>query len=153
MKNMLFMAAFALAALASCKKASVNDDNGGNAQIIPASAVPAAVTAALSSQFTGASEIEWRRGSDDFSAQFNHNSSRNDASFDDRGNRRSHSVISLDAVPSAVLAAFRQQFANDVVYEWKLRNDGTWKAHFMRGTVKWEATFSATGSLIKVEHY
>jgi hypothetical protein len=50
-----------------------------------------------------------------------------------------------------VLDAFRQRFTADYVYEWKLRNDGTWKAHFMRGTIKYEATYSATGTLIKFE--
>jgi hypothetical protein len=37
------------------------------------------------------------------------------------------------------------------VYEWKLTNAGEWKAHFMRGSVKYEATFSAAGVLIKFD--
>lgn len=40
-----------------------------------------------------------------------------------------------------------------MVYEWNLRNDGSWKAHIMRGTVKYEATFSATGALLKFENH
>ena len=44
-----------------------------------------------------------------------------------------------------------QLYPGDMVYEWNLRNDGSWKAHIMRGTVKYEATFSATGALLKFE--
>jgi hypothetical protein len=35
---------------------------------------------------------------------------------------------------------FQQRFPTDNVYEWKLTNAGEWKAHFMRGTIKYEAT-------------
>jgi hypothetical protein len=51
-----------------------------------------------------------------------------------------------------VLNAFRAKYPNDNVYEWSLKNDGSWKAHFNRNTVKWEVLFSATGAFIKEEH-
>ena len=54
-------------------------------------------------------------------------------------------------MPQVVLDAFRQRFSADNVFEWKLTNAGEWKAHFMRGAIKFEATFSATGAFIKFE--
>jgi hypothetical protein len=110
------------------------------------------VISSFNSSFSGATEVEWQRHSSSFEAQFNHSSQRHSAGFDDSGHQSSHSILCLDGpVPPAVLTAFRQNFPTDNVYEWKLRNDGTWRAHFMRGSVKWEATFSASGTLIKVE--
>jgi hypothetical protein len=152
MKNTMLILAL-IVSLASCKKDATADNTAGNITVIPASAVPTAVVSSFNSSFSGATEVEWHKSSGIVSSQFNHNSSRNHASFDDNGTRRSHSVISLSAVSAAVLAAFRLQFANDNVYEWKLRNDGTWKAHFMRGTVKWEVTLTASGTIIKTESY
>lgn len=55
------------------------------------------------------------------------------------------------AVPQAVLQSFAALFGNVTVNQWKLRNDGTWRAHFMNNGVAWEATFTATGTLIKSE--
>lgn len=154
MKNTILASAVALFLLTSCSK-SVIDDNGGagSAQVVAATAVPQSARTALATNFPGASEIEWQRNSSSsFTSQFNHNSQRHSAGFDDSGHQSSHSIICLDAaVPQVVLDAFRQRFTTDNVYEWKLRNDGTWKAHFMRGTVKYEATYSATGTLIKFE--
>lgn len=55
------------------------------------------------------------------------------------------------AVPAAVTAAFKVAFGNVPVCEWKLRNEGTWRAHFFNKGVNWEATFTPDGSLIKSE--
>jgi hypothetical protein len=55
------------------------------------------------------------------------------------------------AVPAAVTAAFKAAFGNVPVCEWKLRNEGTWKAHFFNKGVNWEATFMPDGTLIKSE--
>lgn len=53
--------------------------------------------------------------------------------------------------PQAVLTAFAARFGNVPVQEWKLRSDGTWRAHFLRNGVAWEATFKADGTLVKSE--
>ena len=55
------------------------------------------------------------------------------------------------AVPAAVLNAFAANFGNTPVQQWKLRNDGTWRAHFTRNGIAWEATFKADGTLVKSE--
>lgn len=138
--------------LFSCTKNADNSTLSDTASIVPASSVPQEVLSSFSSSFSGSSEVEWRHHSnDDFSSQFNQSGQRHEARFDDKGHNSSHKVISLTAVPKAVLDAFATQFPTDVVYEWNLRSDGTWRAHYMRGTVKWEATFSATGTLLKNE--
>lgn len=53
--------------------------------------------------------------------------------------------------PAAVLNAFTAQFGNVTVTQWKLRSDGTYRAHFMRNGIAWEATFTASGTLVKSE--
>jgi hypothetical protein len=53
--------------------------------------------------------------------------------------------------PQAVLTAFVAKFGNVPVQEWKLRSDGTWRAHFLKNGVAWEATFTASGALVKSE--
>lgn len=136
----------------ACSKNDISDDNG-NARVIPASSVPAAVRTAFSNLFTGATEVEWQQDDNSqFRSQFNHNSSRSEARFDDSGHHLSTTQQCSAAVPAVVLNAFRSSFPNDNVYEWKLMNDGNWKPHFMRGSVKWEAIISPSGSIIKVEH-
>lgn len=160
MKNKILLAAIALFPFVSCTKQGVENNgsnsagNGtGNTTVVPAATVPSTTTTAFSNEFSGATGVEWQRNSSSsFTVQFNHSSQRHSAGYDDNGHRSSHSIISTDGpVPQAVLDAFRQQFPTDNVYEWKLRNDGTWRAHIMRGAVKYEATFSPTGSLIKFE--
>jgi hypothetical protein len=54
-------------------------------------------------------------------------------------------------VPTAVLQSFTKTFGNVAVREWKLRSDGTYRAHFTRNNVAWEATFKADGTLVKSE--
>jgi hypothetical protein len=153
MKNKIIVAAVAALAFTACSKSGVDDNGGGNVTVVDASTVPAATTTAFNTEFSGANGVEWQRNSSSsFTVQFNHSSQRHSAGYDDSGHRSSHSIICLDGpVPQVVLDAFRQNYPTDNVYEWKLRNDGTWRAHIMRGSVKYEATFSATGVLIKFE--
>jgi hypothetical protein len=154
MRNKIIAMSAVVMSLAACSK-SGQDDNGGsgNANVVSAASVPAAVLTSFDNSFRGATEIEWQHNSSNsFTTQFNLNSQRHDAGFDDNGHQSSHSIICLNAaVPQVVLDAFRSNFPTDNVYEWSLRSDGTWRAHMMRGTVKYEATFSATGTLIKFE--
>lgn len=153
MKNKILFAALSMFSFAACIKSAVDTNSSGGANVVAASAVPSAVRTSFDNSFRGASEIEWQRNSSSsFSAQFNLSNQRHDAGFDDNGHQSSHSVICLSsAVPQIVLDAFRLRFPTDNVYEWKLTNDGNWKPHFMRGTIKYEATFSATGTFIKFE--
>lgn len=53
--------------------------------------------------------------------------------------------------PPAVQTAFTSKFGNTPVRQWKLRNDGTYRAHFTWNNVAWEATFTANGTLVKSE--
>jgi len=154
MKNKILFAAVAALGMTACSKSALDDNNAtGSANVVPASAVPAATTTAFNNEFSGAAGVEWQRNSSSsFTVQFNHSSQRHSAGYDDNGHRSSHSIICTDGpVPQAVLDAFRQRFPTDNVYEWKLRNDGSWKAHFMRGADKYEATYTASGSLLKFE--
>lgn len=155
MKNTIIITVFAAMTLTACSKSAIEDNSNGSgtANVVDASSVPAAARTALASNFNGATSVEWQRhSSSSFEAQFNHSSQRHSAGFDDSGNQTSHSVICTDGpVPQVVLDAFRQRFPSDNVYEWKLRNDGTWKAHFMRGSLKYEATYTAAGALLKFE--
>ncbi len=155
MKNKLIVSAIVAIALISCSKNGIDNNGSTTATVtaVPASAVPAATTAAFRTEFGSATEVEWlRSNSSSFTVQFNMTSQRHSAGYDDGGLCSSHSVICINgSVPQVVLDAFRQQFATDSVYEWKLTNEGTWKAHFMRNNVKYEATFSASGTLLKFE--
>jgi hypothetical protein len=155
MKNKLILAAFGIISLTACTKSALtnNGNSTGNATVVPASSVPAAVITSFNNSFTGATEVEWQHNSSSsFNSQFNLSNQRHDAGFDDNGHQSSHSIICLNAaVPPVVLNAFRQRYPSDNVYEWKLTNIGEWKAHFMRGAIKYEATFSATGAFIKFE--
>lgn len=153
MKNKIILLSLAASLFVSCsKQGTMNPAASGNVTLLAPAAVPSATTTAFSNEFSGSANVEWMRSGSGFTVQFNHNGQRHSAGYDDSGHRSSHSVICTDGpVPQLVLDAFRQQFSTDLVYEWSLRNDGTWRAHFMRGTVKYEATFTATGSLLKFE--
>lgn len=129
-KTFAILAAFTLLFLASCKKADVTNTSATAEAItiIPQSAVPAAVVTAFTTKFSGASELEWHKSGSLFHVEFNHNSQRHSASFDDSGNENEEHITCLTgAVPAVVLAAFRTRNANDSVYEWKLTSDGNWK--------------------------
>jgi hypothetical protein len=155
MKNIFLLVTTFCLSFAACNKEVAGTNNtGGSVNIVPVSAVPAAVISAFNSSFSGASETEWQHNSDDsFSCQFNMENERHEAHFDDKGHESSHSVICLDAaVPAAVLNAFRKAYPTENVYEWKLNSDNTWKAHFMRAAIKWEVTLNNSGTIIKAEH-
>jgi len=154
MKNKIILAILGILSFTACTKSGLIDNSNpsGTANVVPASSIPAAVINSFNSSFSGATEVEWQQHSSSFTGQFNLGNQRHDAGFDDNGHQSSHSIICLNAaVPQVVLDAFRQRFSTDNVYEWKLTNAGEWKAHFMRGTTKYEATFSATGAFIKFE--
>lgn len=155
MKNIILPSLVAVLTLVSCSKQGPESPaaGAGNVNVVSSSSIPGATTTAFTTEFTGANGVEWQRNSSNrFTVQFNHSNQRHSAGYDDNGHRSSHSIICTDGpVPQAVLDSFRQQYPADNVYEWKLRNDGTWRAHIMRGAVKYEATFSATGILLKFE--
>jgi hypothetical protein len=164
MKNKLFLFVTCFVFAVSCKKsddAALQTASQSVVAPITQSAVPAPVVNAFSSNFPSATQVEWftissssSSSSREFEVEFNHFSQRHGARYDDNGNQKRHSITCTDGpVPTIVLNAFRSTHPNDIVYEWKLRNDGTWKAHFMRGTVKWEATYTAAGVLVKEEYY
>lgn len=152
MKKSILLIMLSAFIMASCTKQGIDSGNS-NSTVVNAATVPSATSSIFSNEFPGATGIEWLRNSSrSFTVQFNHSSSRHSAGYDDSGHRSSHSIICLDGpVPQIVLDAFRQNFPSDIVYEWKLRNDGTWRAHIMRGAVKYEATFSSAGILLKFE--
>jgi hypothetical protein len=164
MKNKLFVFAASLIFAVSCQKPDTASITAPavTTPISPSAVsttIPSTVTNNFASRFAGATEIEWflvtssSSQSREFEVEFNHSSQRHEARFDDNGTERHHGINCIEGpVPQVVLTAFRSTHPNDNVYEWKLRNDGTWKAHFMRGTVKWEATYTAAGVLIKEEH-
>ena len=151
----MLLIAVSIMSLVACKKDAASLTNSTAAvNVIPASVVPQSVLSAFNTSFSSATETEWQHNSNDsFECQFNMDGQRHEAHFDDKGHESSHSVICIDApVPSVVLDGFRKAYATDNVYEWKLTNEGTWKAHFMRSSVKWEVTFSSTGTVVKEEH-
>lgn len=155
MKSKVLLVALGMFSLVACTKEAVNAPAGDSgAPVIPASSVPDNVVAALNTSFSGATEQEWRYSNgDQYACQFNYDDQRHEATYDDSGHQSSHSLICMEApVPAVVLDAFRAGFPGDTVYEWKLTNDGNWKAHFMRGIVKWEATYNDAGTLLKVEN-
>lgn len=150
MKKIIFLLAISFGLFTSCKKES--QSNSTAITVVPASSVPAAAVATLTTTFPGATEVEWHKSGNHFSSQFNFNGQRHEVGFDDNGHQSSHDVICLDGtVPQNVLDAFRTNFPTDNVYEWKSQADSSWKAHFMRGTVKWEVTISAAGVILKSE--
>lgn len=55
-------------------------------------------------------------------------------------------------VPAAVLSAFSGRYPDATGVQWKAQSDGSFKAEFLRGSVKWQAIFSASGTLLKEEH-
>jgi len=56
------------------------------------------------------------------------------------------------SVPSSVLSAFNTRYPSATQVQWKLLSDGTYKAEFFVGSVKWQAIFTASGTLVKEQH-
>jgi hypothetical protein len=153
MKKKIIICALSFFLILGCKKNVENATNNLGTQIILQTNVPAAVLNTFNASFSKSTEREWRYEDDQYICQFNMNSQRQETAFDDNGHQDHHSVICLDAaVPQVVLAAFRSNFPNDFVYEWKFTNDSNWKAHFMRSEVKYEITINTNGSILKSEH-
>jgi hypothetical protein len=162
MKNKLFLIATCAIFATSCKKATEDIIPTPTQTVmtpIAQSSVPTIVVNTFTSRFTGATQVEWFSSTSssnaqrrEFEVEFNHSNQRHSAGFEDNGTEKHHSISCITSpVPQVVLTAFRSTHPNDLVYEWNLRNDGTWKAHYMRGTVKWEATYTAAGVLVKEE--
>lgn len=165
MKNKMLVLATCLVFAVSCKKSadSLTPINQAVVTPISPSAVPATVPATVvntfASRFAGATQVDWflvttpNSQNREFEVEFNHSNQRHEARFDDNGGEKHHNVTCINAaVPQSIITAFRSTHPNDVVTEWSLRNDGTWKVHFIRGTVNWEATYTAAGALVKEEH-
>ncbi len=158
MKTKLLLFVLVVTSIVSCKKTT---------EILPAEVqnvvneanVPVAVLTAFNSAFTGATQVEWRTvattgrtAKQEFEVEFNHQSQRHICRFDDNGSQKSHNIsCTTGNVPQVVLTAFRATHPTEIVTEWKLRNDGTWKAHYLKGAVAWEATYTAAGVLVKDE--
>ena len=153
MNNKILLVFISFLSMAACKKNAATVDTG-SVNVIPASSVPVAVINSFNANFSSSTGIEWQHNSDDsFICQFNMDDQRHEAHFDDSGHQSRHLVICIDAaVPDLVLQAFRDGFPSDQIFEWNLTNEGTWKAHFMRGLIKWEVTFNNAGTVIKSEH-
>lgn len=58
----------------------------------------------------------------------------------------------VSSVPPAVIAAFAARYPDARSVQWKVLNNGNYKAEFFRGAVKWQATFTSSGVLVKEEH-
>jgi hypothetical protein len=80
--------------------------------------------------------------------------SSDDTRPDDKGGRVSSgggTRISAASVPSSVMNAYKSRYPNATRAEWKKLSNGNYKVEFYRNGVKWEATFSPSGSLLKLE--
>jgi hypothetical protein len=60
--------------------------------------------------------------------------------------------VSASTVPAAVTSTFNARYTDAKQIQWKQTSDGNFKAEFFRGSVKWQATFTPTGTLVKEEH-
>jgi hypothetical protein len=156
MRSLMIAVLCSTLVFSSCKKdgaVTTGSTTNETIAVVPQSAVPAVIVTSFNNSFAGATEVEWHKSNNHFEVEFNHQNQRHHSGFDDSGHQDSHSIsCSSGAVPAAVLDAFRARYPNDNVYEWKLKNDGSWQAHFNRNNVKWEALFNATGTFIKEEH-
>lgn len=61
------------------------------------------------------------------------------------------SNISAASVPASVMNAYKAKFPGATMAEWKKLSNGTYKVQFYRNGVRWEAIFSASGTLLKLE--
>lgn len=59
--------------------------------------------------------------------------------------------ISAASVPAAVMNAYKAKFPGAARAEWKKLSNGNFKVQFFRNGVKWEATYTPGGSLVKLE--
>jgi hypothetical protein len=80
------------------------------------------------------------------------NSTLTAGQVEDNPNGGGGNNVNASTVPAAVTAAFNARYADAKQIQWKQTSDGNYKAEFFRGAVKWQATFTATGTLVKEEH-
>jgi hypothetical protein len=158
MKTKLLLFVLVVTSLVSCKKTT---------ELLPAEVqnvvneanVPITVLAAFNSAFTGATQVEWRTVAttgrttkQEFEVEFNHQNQRHICRFEDNGTQKGHSISCTSGnVPQIILTAFRATHPSEVVTEWKLLANGSWKAHYLKGAIVWEATYTAAGVLVKDE--
>lgn len=77
-----------------------------------------------------------------------------DAPGDDRGGSVGSgggTRISASSVPAKVMNAFKTRFPNAARIEWKKLANGNYKVQFYRNGIKWEAIYSPSGVLLKLE--
>jgi hypothetical protein len=91
------------------------------------------------------------------------NSGLDDVGFDDHGNHSGRDDkggnvasgggqnISAASVPTAVKTAFKARYPTASSIEWKKLSNGNYKAQFWFKNLRFEATFSAAGKLLKEE--
>jgi hypothetical protein len=48
-----------------------------------------------------------------------------------------------------LINSFAANFGNETVLQWRVMNDGTLKAHFVKNGRAWEAFFEASGKLLR----
>ncbi len=48
-----------------------------------------------------------------------------------------------------LITAFIANFGNEKILQWKLLNDGTLKANFIKNGREWEAIFESSGDLLR----
>jgi hypothetical protein len=75
--------------------------------------------------------------------------SHNNSAFEDNPNGGGGN--NTTSVPMAVLSAFNTRYPDATRIEWKKLSDGSFKAEFFRGSVRWQAIFTAAGNLVKEE--
>ncbi len=85
------------------------------------------------------------RGSDDFAMSQSSGSLSGSSSGSGSGN------IPASSVPASVMAAFKAKFPTATRIEWKRLSNGNYKVEFNLGTVRWEAIYTPTGTLVKLE--
>ena len=76
-------------------------------------------------------------------------SSRNNNGIEDNPNGGGGN--NTTSIPLAVLSAFNNRYPDASRIEWKKLADGNFKAEFFRGTVRWQAIFTPSGTLVKEE--
>lgn len=60
--------------------------------------------------------------------------------------------ISEKSLPAAVRDAFYARYSGVASIQWQLMPDGTYKADFFIGKIKWQAVYAADGTLLHEEH-
>jgi hypothetical protein len=86
----------------------------------------------------------------------NHNGGGNDdnnnGGGNDDNNNNNGGDDNVSSVPDAVLSVFNARYTDAANIEWKLLSNGNYKAEFFRGSVKWQTTFTPSGTIVKEEH-